>query len=1104
MAGIERGVARRLPLAARWQVESAVSDVDTADGTAVLNRNPEPAMSDTRDTQNLRPTAAGESRAEGAAERSSAAPGPGGATPTGGAGDRPAGGVASAAAQARDAGIDAIRPMVADLRSKLATLASQEIELQRREAQVAQQMAMLERRARDVAARELDGARARLEERSNELDAQAIELSARRAHLDRIEAQLAGRDRKLTQQQREIENASQRLQQRIDEEKSQRASDRRILARRIDVIREREKELERRIRLARDEIVQERATLDERLSVIEKRTAELEALRTDVGGLEAEWQRRFAELDLRESEIADIRQAAQEQVQDAERRAREFESASKKLEEERAGLIDRQRELDEQWRQTREQRSKTLRQVEELGAKQRTVQDQAAALDARRQRIEAQEKQLAARTAAIEAEAGRLGDRLNELEQRSRALDDREQGITAQRREADRLRDEAHALRELAEQRDSETRQAALSLELETQNIERERVVIEQQHAEILTLREQREAELQRATSELARKADEIRRSEAALFGGSKRWPIRAGVLSAAAGAIAALVILAIDPALYRAQALLRLTTAGPAERAAAEHAARIMTAGLLESHIATPESAAGLRAARERDGFAARPTEQGAGIELELGGRDAAAAQRVASDAATAYATMVNTTGPAAVAPDAFADLEARRSAAREALEKSQAAATLAEAELKKLADPATRDALVADVAGLRRRHDELNAALAAAREELAGVLGGGEVRGLVKPEEVDAALRSDDVYQEDTKEFRLATREYQNELAVAMVLLVDPLKSAREASHALGEVVDEQRQLSPPTAIAAILESIATQLTQFQEESAKFAQEWETARHAVEHLRVQDDVVELVQQQSEAARGSRRITQQCQGLLAELKRQVDAIGGEGNGGTREIVVASVLRSELAKLTEQFEGLRPAADATDTTTNFELDARDKKIRGLRTRMTARKAAVTEQLQAQADFAAQQDRGSHTETLRVRTRSLEQERDETVATLVKRVDELRGLDESVAQRQRTQSTLDANRGEEARLTAQIRQLDDAIAQAKRSGPTPDRIEVGEIATVQSGGLHRVRNALIGFVGAAALSWGVCLLLLVRNPLRRGTRSPNFAGAGSPR
>ncbi|QOJ13592.1 MAG: hypothetical protein HRU75_02570 [Planctomycetia bacterium] len=987
-----------------------------------------------------------------------------------------------------DDGLEAIRPMVADLRQRLASMAAQELEVQRRESEIAQQRALLERRARDAAEQELHAARERLERRSNELDAQAVELATRRSQLDRIEARLAERERKLDLAQREHDTAARRLAERLEEERGQRAADRRVLARRIDVIRERERELERRVKLARDDIVQQRADLDDRLALIEQRSEEAEARRNDMDALEAQRRRSLDAALQREAELAAEREALERERQALSARARSYDGVRDELEEERRALAERQRELEEEFRSAREHRARAGEQGERLAGRERDLRKQGEELAARRAALEAAEARAAERWAAVTTEERSLAERGESAARRDEANDARERELARRQRELERHNDQLAALRESAELRDAETRQAALALELERAGLDRERAGFEQQFNDLASLRDRDEATLRERTQELEQRSAALLRSEQALFRGSRRWPLRAALLSLCIGIGAAVVALRLDPPRYRASAELNLTSAADPAVAARQHAARLLTPDDLESLVGEP-LATRVRAARDQGRLSARSGPDGA-VWLDIADDNARSAAALALEAARAYCDALNAVaaGPAQVAT--LADLSARRSTTHDALLRLRADADALAGSISALPPPGGREAAVADLVGHRARHAELIDALAAARTALAGAIDGTDARGIVDPQILNDAVRADAVHSEDMKELRIAAREYQGELAVGMVLLVDPLGQLRDALQATSRAVSEQRELQPPPDIAAALEPIANTLDRARLATATFAQDWERRRLDIERARGEPDVIELVRQQSEAAESVRRFSTEARLAMDEVAAIVEGVGAAG--GTREIVVATLLRSELARLRESLAAVDSAAQSVDTTTNFRLDAADTRLRGLRTRLAQREAAVLEMLQSRADAEARDARGTQTEELRLRVRALEQDRDHAVLRLADAAEALRAATEREAERTVMTRQLQLLRDEAERLTSQVAALDESLAQVDRSGPRPDRAALGATATEQISGRNRVASALFALLGAAAMTFGVCALLLIQ-PRRPAAR-----------
>jgi hypothetical protein len=110
------------------------------------------------------------------------------------------------------------------------------------------------------------------------------------------------------------------------------------------------------------------------------------------------------------------------------------------------------------------------------------------------------------------------------------------------------------------------------------------------------------------------------------------------------------------------------------------------------------------------------------------------------------------------------------------------------------------------------------------------------------------------------------------------------------------------------------------------------------------------------------------------------------------------------------------------------------------------------------------------------------------------------LDALRGMDEQVLKRTALEGSLARDQQELARLSAQLRQLDEQIAEARRSGPQPDRAGLGASQTDLVAGSARLRNAAAAGAGTFAALWLLCVLMILKNPLRRPRREPLLAAA----
>jgi chromosome segregation ATPase len=258
---------------------------------------------------------------------------------------------------------------------------------------------------------------------------------------------------------------------------------------------------------------------------------------------------------------------------------------------------------------------------------------------------------------------------------------------------------------------------------------------------------------------------------------------------------------------------------------------------------------------------------------------------------------------------------------------------------------------------------------------------------------------------------------------------------------------------------------------------------------------------VVEAVRRQSEAAEAARGLSDELKKLVGVLAARIDELANQSAGGTREVVVAAVLRSEVSSLTAAVNKSVEAATATDASENFRLETHDRQLRGLRTRLAQRRDAVHQQLQLEADRVARQKLMQERDASRDRVRALEQQRDELTGALMARADDLRIIDQDVLKRSRAEAQLNELGARGAWLRTRIQQLDEKLALLRRRGPKPDRIELGDTALLlltpdryahaaAAAGVACVATALVGF------------LMVARNPLRRRHREL-IAWVGSP-
>ncbi|HUU94902.1 MAG TPA: hypothetical protein VM487_04115 [Phycisphaerae bacterium] len=985
--------------------------------------------------------------------------------------------------------------LVKEIKGTLAELAARELAAQRRERELERQYQRMHELAYRSVRQELEKVRNRLEARSKALDAQAVELATRSAQLDQLEEALAAREQDQEGKRRKLEQSIKGLRRREDAERAQREESRRTLLQRVKVIRKREADLAYRIRAARDQITGERDELTQQAESIRAQLAELEARRQALDAVGDEHAQNAAEAQARAAQL-ERQQAESEQAREG------LERAKQDVEQQRRKLDKNRNALDRQARELREQQHQVVREQEEIEARRRTLQQERTDLQERTQRLDNRERQQHEQATTLDATAANLRELERDLNALQESIDPlRRQALEAEEearrqraeaeQEARRQRDEATAIREQLEARDAESRQTALRLEVERQELEREQALLTRTRDELAQSREQAEQESERVRAKIRERVRQLKLAEQSLLAAPARWWLRSGILATLVAAPTFVGWLAWDTPRYRSSATLLIDSQrGPATAVAAEHVARILSPGRMESTLRDPELAESWAAALADRRISVTPAEDRPALELAVTTPDSVVAGHLARAAAEGYRDQVNS-APAEPRPASFvADLIERRASVEGELADWHAHRPASADALKDLADQPQRDNCQAQVQQLQADYVQVTQSLEAERQARESLLAQDTPRGNVAADAYEHALAADAVYQEDLKELEAEARKYLTELAIAMVLLVDPLAELRKAARSLATTLTEQKELKPPPTVLAVLEACGTQAETFDEESAEFTQAWERRRQALERWEMEDGVVGLVRQQEAAADVARRFLERARALVGQLGTHVEGLAGEGSSGTREIVVAAVLRADLGRLSQRLATLTEATAATDVTVNFRLNAHDRQLRGIRTRLQTRREAICRQMDEQADRQAS---SRHTERLAELANTvgeLEQQREDLLLGLVGKLEELRSLDEQLLERQRVETDVRQADAAIERLATQLTRLDAALEQARHGGPRPDRIQQDiPIHEEQTAGVHRYRNAGLAAAGVFATAWLISLLMILKNPLR---------------
>lgn len=853
----------------------------------------------------------------------------------------------------------------------------------------------------------------------------------------------------------------------------------------------------------------ERVDVDERRAALAKADAELIAAR----GVLEQRRRELEDFDrntaesrarlLRELDaITARRDTLAREAADHERRAAELEQRDGQLRQrgdelrrEAEGLAARTAEQARQQRAAEAALEKQRRTVTaELEKRRRTTE---AELEKRRQAIEASLKeQRAAAQREVDAWRARVEREVTERQEsaereiasRLTRIAERDERTAVLEEDLLRLRDEAALIRDQAEARDAETRQAALAAELDRQQLERERVLLDAAHADVMQLREQRDADVLAARAALRAKAEQLRLAERTRLAAPRLWWLRATTLAAAAGVAAAVAWWRWDAPAYRAETRITVQTAAQdTNRAAAQHAAAILSRGVLG------EAPGGLGAAWDAALTEGRVAGRasGADVLLSVEDGDGARAGRLARAAADAYAAAVNAVEPTPALPSTYDDLVTRRASVAAELEPLRASRAELAMLLAGLPPAAERERRLDESLALREQQRAATAELARRRAELNALLAGANPRGVLDEATFAQACAADDVLREDEAEFARQAQRYQQELGAAMSAPAKALEAYGLALGAYAAAVRAQHEHQPTPAASAVLEEAAADVEERQAAIAAFGAAWRARRNAVGAVAAETETSRLLEQQAGAAEAARALAEGGRAFLKAQEARVAGLLNSTDGGTRAAVLANNVRAALADLGDAQREAERAAARVELSGNVELDALGRQLRGLRTQITYRQETLRQDMQLAADRAAQADYDGSLAEVRAAVERLEAARETGLGRLTDTLDALRGLENIVLERRRLEDRIAFADRSIAGLAAQLGQLDVMLDEARRSGPTPDRVTVaGGPSLRQVTGLDRERNTLLSGGAAFAAVWVACALMLMRNPLAR--------------
>ncbi len=838
---------------------------------------------------------------------------------------------------------------------------------------------------------------------------------------------------------------------------------------RIATVRRHESELARRIQLARQDLVKQRAELEGRQADL---SARVETLEQQEQALQAA---RAAAVD---GDPPQIDLDVEEQRLLAERSA--LEHVGQDLLRERTQLLEREREYEQLWSGTHGRAFELARRADEIESERSRLEEQRAQLDELEQRLTAEQADLQERQQTHEGEREDLAVWRADLDERAGQLEAAERETAAMEARARELQDDAEQLQHQAEIREDALRQRTLALEMEQQKIEREKDRLDDLRDTAERSQHKRgvhnDIELTKARGEIRRLNKKLDRARRRSTSGGRMWRITLMALLAAA--LGAAGWLSAVPAEFRAERKLALQMNQTTPETAFDECRSDLLDPALLDVAQVPDAAlrSAWRAACEGGHAAAEMQEAGAAdalaVRFTIVANNPDFAENLARAATSAYETALVRAESHVNLPPAYDDLAEYGQQLREQLDTLRAEREHVALQLDGFAGAEERGRAADELDGYLAALDETVARLTAARAQLADLAAREPDAGIVDPADVAAALDSDTIYSEDLAESTTAALDFRTELVVSMLVLVDPARELRDVIEQYAVTVAEQRDLTPPPDVAAVLEQVATALDEAEGRLQTFADAWEVDAEFAKALSPTRDVVELVERQNAAVDTARRESDAVAQVTADLAQEIESLVTEGDGGTRRVVVAAVLRGEQGALQAKVDEFVDAAGGISLDGNFELETHDRRLRGLRMRLTERQDAVTQRLQLEADRAARQTLIERVEQAREDVALLERQREELLGRIVLGINALREADEVVWQRTALEERVALLDREITAVTSQLEQVDLTVSEARRVGGPIASVELGEVWTEP---LNPERIFHAGFAGAAAFA-----------------------------
>ncbi len=704
-------------------------------------------------------------------------------------------------------------------------------------------------------------------------------------------------------------------------------------------------------------------------------------------------------------------------------------------------LIQRENLLAQRDQEIAEQREHIKAQQREASA----VAERSAALEQRAGQVAENERRLIRVAAQVKQQGAALDQRVQEVADRERAVAERETELNRRRDELEQRAAETERQSLAVAEAKRSAADRATRVARDEQALSARAAAVEAREAELaqqlLTL-ELREAEWRSQMAEQAaapiatpdsshdapQTAAPVRRATPVYWS----WRTAVIVMLAASSAAAAVSLLA-PPATRSSLAISIDTESRRPSRALTEHAVMLEGAARAQPNPHLSDVGVLVDVDQRR-------------LMLAATGLDPNATSAFLQRVAKSYVAEVNATAPTPQLPPAHDDLTLRRLAVQEEIERLAAEAAGLDSALAALPTVERRAELSSLVTALRSDREILAERITELRDVLAATRAQ-RVFGVVDDDDLAAALAEDPVYQQDQAEFAEAARQYQQHVGVAMLMWDEPLTALAAALTELRAVVREQHELQPPVGVAVVLEDVDAFAAEYQDvvtAAVSTLPEW---RERLETIRADEEIVALVELHNELIDAVRRLTDEGTAFADAAAARAAGMLEQDEQGTRQVVVAALLRNEAQVLQSKVELAAAATRVINFADNVELDAANRQIRGLRGRLNRRSAFVRGQLQAAADAEAQQIHDEQLAAQRDELMAAEDEREQLVVDLADKLDELRALDVELSERRALEAERLVAQGAATRLKDQLEAIDAQLAELARAATLPDRAAI---------------------------------------------------------